>query len=114
MLKNFIADATSKLSSLSTDERVIIGAHGRIADSSVRAVLANASSASTAASAASPMQSTQAAQPIARKEDDAAATFTAPANQPVVAAATPNPSVVEKDFSGFGDTDDDFGFDDID
>ncbi|HIT45341.1 MAG TPA: DivIVA domain-containing protein [Candidatus Aphodovivens excrementavium] len=32
----------------------------------------------------------------------------------VVAAATPTPSVVEKDLSGFGDVDDDFEFEEID
>ena len=31
-----------------------------------------------------------------------------------VAAATPMPSVVEKDLSGFGDADDDFSFDELD
>ena len=31
-----------------------------------------------------------------------------------VAAATPMPSAVEKDLSGFGDADDDFSFDELD
>ena len=48
------------------------------------------------------------------EEVEAAPIFTVPVAQAVVAAATPVASVLEKDFSGFGDTDDDFEFDDID
>ena len=94
MLKNFIADATSKLSALSTEERVKNSAHGRFATT--------------------PAATKQTVQPVSRKDDEYVPAFAVPASQPVVAAATPSPSVVEKDFSGFGDTDDDFGFDDID
>lgn len=44
-----------------------------------------------------------------------AATYTTPTVSPVVVApTTPKPSKIEKDFSGFGDTDDGFEFDDID
>ena len=43
------------------------------------------------------------------------ATYTTPTVSPVVARASkPTPSKVEKDFSGFGDTDDSFEFDDVD
>lgn len=43
------------------------------------------------------------------------ATYTTPAVSPVIVApTTPKPSKAEKDFSGFGDTDDGFEFDDID
>ena len=47
---------------------------------------------------------------------DGSAAYSTPATpgSPVVAAATPTPSVVEKDLSGFGDVDDDFEFEDID
>lgn len=45
----------------------------------------------------------------------AANTYTTPTVNPVVVApSTPKPSKVEKDFSGFGDTDDGFEFDDVD
>jgi DivIVA domain-containing protein len=45
----------------------------------------------------------------------AVATYTTPTVNPVVVApSTPKPSKVEKDFSGFGDTDDGFEMDDID
>lgn len=100
MLKNFIADATSKLSALSAEERVVVSAHARVADSSTSSVRGTVSA--------------QPAQVVSRKESEYVPAFAAPANQPVVAAVTPTPAVVEKDFSGFGDTDDDFGFDDID
>ena len=47
---------------------------------------------------------------------DGSAAYSTPATpgSPVVAAATPTPSVVEKDLSGFGDVDDDFEFEEID
>ncbi len=45
----------------------------------------------------------------------ATATYTTPSVNPVVVApATPKPSKGEKDFSGFGDTEDGFEFDDVD
>ena len=41
--------------------------------------------------------------------------YTTPqATGPVVTPATPVPSAVDKDFSGFGDTDDGFEFEEID
>lgn len=95
ILKNFIADATAKLSALAAEERVVTSAHARVSEPVVRTA--------------------PAAQQVAvREEVEVTPTFTAPANQTVVAAATPVASVIEKDFSGFGDTDDDFEFDDID
>lgn len=47
---------------------------------------------------------------------DGSAAYSTPATPgaAVVAAATPTPSVVEKDLSGFGDVDDDFEFEEID
>lgn len=95
ILKNFIADATAKLSALASEERVVPSAHARVAEPVVRA-------------------SHTAAQVPVREEVEAAPIFTVPVAQAVVAAATPVASVLEKDFSGFGDTDDDFEFDDID
>ncbi len=45
----------------------------------------------------------------------AVATYTTPTvNQSVPAPSAPRPSQVEKDFSGFGDTEDSFEFDDLD
>lgn len=48
---------------------------------------------------------TQAAAPVA---------YNAPAGTAVAAPSTPRPSQVEKDFSGFGDTEDTFDMDDLD
>ena len=95
-LRNFIDDATAKLSALDKDARG--SAHARVAEPVVRSVVP-----------------TQAQVPV-RQETASEPVYVAPAqaNQPVVAAATVVPSSMEKDFSGFGDTDDDFGFDDID
>lgn len=57
--------------------------------------------------------STTAQAPISIDGSAAYATPATPGN-PVVSAATPTPSVVEKDFSGFGDVDDDFEFEELD
>lgn len=59
--------------------------------------------------------STTAANPYA-VGDSATAAYTTPtvSSSAVVTPATPKPSKVEKDFSGFGDTDDGFEFDDVD
>ena len=94
VLKDFIADATNKLSALNKFERSSF-AHARIAEP-----------------ASQPVVSAQVA--LREEQPFDAAYATATAAQPVVAAATVSPAVMEKDFSGFGDTDDDFGFDDID
>ena len=48
------------------------------------------------------------------KEETSTPSYNLFTSQPAVAAATPSPSAIEKDFSGFGDTDDDFAVDDID
>ena len=44
----------------------------------------------------------------------AVATYTTPVNNMVASPAAPRPSQVEKDFSGFGDTEDSFDMDDLD
>lgn len=94
LLKDFISDASKKLTDLGASTPVISNsAHGRPATSSKNQA------------------------PIRKTVN--AATYTTPqpsttAATPVVAAATPRPSKIEKDLSGFGDADDAFEFDEID
>ncbi len=56
--------------------------------------------------------------PIAEKKEEkdaSVATYTTPTVTPVVSApAMPKPSQASKDFSGYGDADDSFSFDDVD
>ncbi len=56
------------------------------------------------------------AAPVPSTPEEVVATYTTPnvTSSSVVAPAAPKPSKVEKDFSGFGDTDDGFEFDDVD
>lgn len=61
-----------------------------------------------------PAPATTAAQVPVSIDGSAAYSTPTTSSTPVVAAATPTPSVVEKDFSGFGDVDDDFEFEEID
>lgn len=100
LLTDFISDATRKLA--------------EIGGAPVAAAPAPSAHARSAASAtASTERVTASAQaPINR---DGAGAYAAP--QPtgaVVAPATPKPSAVEKDLSGFGDADDAFEFEEID
>ena len=99
ILKDFISDATRKLAEIGGDAPALrLSAHAR-----------PQSSASTEATGhlAMPVQA-----PI---NASAVPAYTTPqATGPVVTPATPVPSAVDKDFSGFGDTDDGFEFEEID
>lgn len=103
LLTDIITDATRKLAeiggSLPAAPSSPASAHARIAEAAVEA-------ASTSR-VTSPAQA-----PINR---DGAGAYTTPqATGAVVAPATPKPSAVEKDLSGFGDADDAFEFEEID
>ena len=103
LLTDFISDATRKLAeiggSLPAQSAVSASAHARPS--------AAAEDASTGR-VGSPVQA-----PINR---DGAGAYTTPQTPTgaVVAPATPKPSGVEKDLSGFGDADDAFEFEEID
>lgn len=90
LLKDFIGDATRKLSDLGVNVPAST-AHGR-------------TSASSSKNQTTPRKSVS------------AATYTTPQapTSAVIAPATPRPSRVEKDLSGFGEADDAFEFGDID
>ena len=101
LLTDFISDATRKLAEIggSLPAPSAPSAHAR------SAVAADVVSAERTAV---PVQA-----PISR---DGSAAYTAPQTTTgaVVAPATPRPSAVEKDLSGFGDADDGFEFEEID
>lgn len=101
LLTDFIGDATRKLAEIggSVSTPALVSAHARTID----VVEANAAGRVTA-----PAQA-----PINR---DGAGAYSVPqaATGAVIAAATPMPSGVEKDLSGFGDADDAFEFEEID
>jgi cell division initiation protein len=102
MLKNFISDATLKLAGIE-DDKPARSAHARVTPSS-------ASSSAPAKAKEKPNYQV----PVNNEPKFDTSSFSAAASQPVVVAATPVPVESEKDFSGFGDVDDDFGFDDLD
>ncbi len=98
ILKNFIESASKKLVEIS----------GTVSFPSVMS--AHAAPSFTATDSQLPLREETASQPVVASE------YTVP---PAAAAAvatpvTPAPAFVEKDLSGFGDTDDDFEFEEID
>lgn len=104
LLTDFIGDATRKLAEIGGDVSVVsvpVSAHARTVD---------VVEASATGRVSSPAQA-----PINR---DGAGAYSVPqaatATGAVVAPATPMPSGVEKDLSGFGDADDGFEFEEID
>ncbi len=100
LLKDFIGDATRKLAEIGGDmpSAPVTSAHARPV------------AASSAGSTGRVMPAAQA--PI---NADAGVAYTTPqAAGAVAVAATPKPSAVEKDLSGFGDADDAFEFEEID
>lgn len=103
LLKDFIGDATRKLVEIGGDVPL---AH---ASAHVRSQAASDDGVGTsdATGKVFPVQ-TQFA------PDDTASYTTPQVTGPVVVPATPVPSSVEKDLSGFGDADDDFEFEEID
>ena len=106
LLKDFISDATRKLAEIGGDlsSSAYASAHARpTATSPVAASPASGSTGRVMSPAQAPINA------------DAAPTYATPQTTGAVAApATPKPSVVEKDLSGFGDADDSFEFEEID
>lgn len=103
LLSDFIDDASRRLNELGgSTSSYSSSSHARLLDSSA------------AYEDEEPLPgATNAQMPVSI---DGSAAYATPATPgaPVVSAATPTPSVVEKDFSGFGDVDDDFEFEEID
>lgn len=106
MLADFIDDAQRRLSELggasSYTPANLSSAHVRKTDEPAYVSVEGEDFSATSAQV-----------PISVDGSAAYATPTTP-GAPVVSAATPTPSVVEKDFSGFGDVDDDFEFEELD
>lgn len=103
MLTDFISDATRRLAEIGGDLSGVstpASAHARV-------------SAAPTSNVTGRMVSAPAQAPI---NVDASAAYSTPqaAGAVAVAAATPMPSGIEKDLSGFGDADDDFEFEEID
>ena len=103
LLSDFIDDASRRLNELGGSASSYSSSnHARLLDSS------------SAYDDEEPLPGTTNAQTPITIDGSAAYATPATPGAPVVAAATPTPSVVEKDFSGFGDVDDDFEFEEID
>ena len=103
LLRNFITDATSKLASISEKD----GAHAK----PVVAAAPAAASAPVLDPGTTGRVSTRAQIPARQISAD---TYVTPQTAAVPVAATPTPSKVTKDLSGFGDADSDFLFGDVD
>ncbi len=101
LLKDFISDATRKLADIG-ESSVRTSAHARV-EGSVPARPATDSSAAITGQV-----------PVQVPVSEGSYYMTPQMGGAVVAPAEPVPSPVEKDLSGFGDTDDNFEFDDID
>lgn len=107
MLKEFIGSATQRLSEIGGEVTAGI---------EIPAELLEMTTFDAASSAADAPKAEPAAKPAAKWEPSpAVATYTTPTVTPVVSApAAPKPSAASKDFSGYGDADDTFSFDDMD
>lgn len=107
LLRDFIADASRKLAEIGGDApaaNVATSMHARPASAAV---------AASAVVVEEPVEPRNQQAPI-RPEGEVAAYTTPQAGATVAVAAMPKPSAVEKDFSGFGDADDEFEFEEID
>ncbi len=104
MLKEFIGSATQRLSEIGGEVTAGIDIPAEL----LEVTTFDASSASSSDGAApKPAQKWD--------QNPSVATYTTPTVSPVVSApAAPKPSVASKDFSGYGDADDSFSFDDVD
>ena len=108
MLKEFIGSATQRLSEIGGEVTAGIELPAELLEmpkSEDSATKASASTSST--TSASTSSKWEPGSPVA--------TYTTPTVTPAVSApATPKPSAASKDFSGYGDADDSFSFDDVD
>lgn len=106
MLKEFIGSATQRLAEIGGEVTAGIDIPAELLEMTTF----------DAASSASDAPKTDAVKPAAKWEAPAAvATYTTPTVTPGASApAAPKPSTASKDFSGYGDADDTFSFDDMD
>lgn len=101
MLKEFIGNATQRLSEIGGEVTAGIELPAEVLEAAKNGSSTSASSSSYSASKWQPSSSV--------------ATYTTPTVSGTVAApATPKASAPSKDFSGYGDADDSFSFDDVD
>ena len=101
MLKEFIGSATQRLSEIGGEVTAGIELPAELLETPK----SEEDSASKATTSAAPKW----------EPSSSVATYTTPTVTPVVSApATPKPSAASKDFSGYGDADDSFTFDDVD
>ena len=108
MLKEFISSATQRLAEIGGEVTAGITIPPELLDTSTP----DLSAATVAAEGAAK----EAEKPASKWEPSSSvATYTTPTVTPLAAApATPKPSAPAKDFSGYGDADDSFSFDDVD
>ena len=106
MLKEFIGSATQRLAEIGGEVTAGIDIPAELLEMTTFDAASSSSSADGQA----------AAKPAAKwDQNPSVATYTTPTVSPVVSApAAPKPSVASKDFSGYGDADDSFSFDDVD
>ncbi len=106
MLKEFIGSATQRLSEIGGEVTAGITIPPELLDTSTPDLSASSASA----------PATVDTKPASKWEPSSSvSTYTTPTVTPVVSApATPKPSAASKDFSGYGDADDSFSFDDVD
>ncbi len=103
MLKEFIGSATQRLSEIGGEVTAGIDIPAELLE-----VTTFDPAVPAAENTAKPAQKWE-------QTNAAVATYTTPTVTPVVSApATPKPSAASKDFSGYGDADDSFSFDDVD
>lgn len=106
MLKEFIGSATQRLAEIGGEVTAGIDIPAELLEMTTFDAASSDSSAEGQA-AAKPAQKWD--------QNPSVATYTTPTVSPVVSApAAPKPSVASKDFSGYGDADDSFSFDDVD
>ena len=104
MLKEFIGSATQRLSEIGGEVTAGIELPAELLETSSSGSKEESDQPSSTVSAASKWES-----------PSSVATYTTPTVTPVVSApATPKRSAASKDFSGYGDADDSFSFDDVD
>lgn len=112
LLRDFIADATTKLAGITEQS----GAHAKLAAGAAAAAGASAGTVTDPGSTGRVMSKAQI--PVRRVPADTYVTpdaYVTPQTGNVIpVAAMPTPSKVTKDLSGFGDTDSDFLFGDVD
>lgn len=107
MLKEFIGSATQRLAEIGGEVTAGIDIPAELLEMTTF----------DATSSADTQQKAEAEKPAAAtwEPSPAVATYTTPTVTPgVFAPATPKPSTASKDFSGYGDADDTFSFDDMD